>query len=185
MWICFMTMCSVLFYTWEERRDKIYNSTVLIKIFSFSQFGYWLFLWEKSLETLNLKNRIEMFFHHWDTETAYSSLVYNEVFLDFNVFLINVWRISLLFFNLSYYIWLENSLLPWSFSELYCVSSQWKIVNKHLHGTARLFSQKKMKPFWRKTIFFNLEGESSCSTVLLESLYVYMLTSAEGFHKRS
>ena len=96
-------LSSHLFST-SEIKYTLYNSIVLIKILSFYQFGNWLLLWEKSPEPLNLKSRIEMFFHHWDSETAYSSLVYNEVFLDFNVFLINVLRISLLFFNLLHYL---------------------------------------------------------------------------------
>ena len=98
----FYYMCSVLLHI----KDKIYSSTVLIKIFSFSQ-SIWILV-EKTPETFNIKNRIELLFLvlHCSvfTDTAYSSLVYNEVFLDFNVFLINVLRISLLFFNLSYYL---------------------------------------------------------------------------------
>ena len=149
MCICFITC--VLFYTW-----KIKYTALLL----WSRFSHFLNLdigcfWEKYTEILNLKHRIEMFFIGPSfTETAYSSLVYNEVFLDFNVFLINVFlnfeNFRAIFQSLLLFtIWLGYSLLPWSFSQIYCVSSQYRIVNKHLDH----YFHKKWNQ-WSKQYFF-------------------------------
>ena len=46
----FYYMCSAL-----HMKDKIYSSTALIKIFSFSQFGYWLFREKSSILNTELK----------------------------------------------------------------------------------------------------------------------------------